>query len=289
MNKALCVGINNYPNSYNNLRGCVNDANDWAKRLESFGFEVELLLDDQATEDNILDKFEELVSLEHSHVVFTYSGHGTQVRDTGGDELDGYDEALYVYGGIIQDDQLRTRLDNMHSTTKMTIVLDSCFSGTATRAPMLEESTEITPRFVPVEIMPVNARRVKALLSDEDMVEVLISGCSDNEYSYDAYINDRWNGAMTAYALYVLTKDQTYNEFYARLRELLPSTRYPQTPQLEGNSINKNEIVFFKVYTPEPEPEPEPSFNIWRWFDKYLKWVILGVIISVVIIYYLTK
>ena len=28
--KALCIGINDYPGTGMDLRGCVNDADDWA-------------------------------------------------------------------------------------------------------------------------------------------------------------------------------------------------------------------------------------------------------------------
>ena len=33
MKKAVCIGINNYPGIFNDLKGCVNDANDWADLL----------------------------------------------------------------------------------------------------------------------------------------------------------------------------------------------------------------------------------------------------------------
>lgn len=37
--KALCVGINDYPGSGNDLKGCVNDAKAWAELLiEHYGF-----------------------------------------------------------------------------------------------------------------------------------------------------------------------------------------------------------------------------------------------------------
>ena len=72
-----------------------------------------------------------------------------------------------------------------------------------------------------------------AFLADEDMVEILISGCSDSEYSYDGEIDGRWNGVMTAYATSVIRKGQTWQEFYQLLRSYLPSDKYPQTPQLE--------------------------------------------------------
>ena len=31
--KALCIGINDYPGTQNDLNGCVNDARDWAAAL----------------------------------------------------------------------------------------------------------------------------------------------------------------------------------------------------------------------------------------------------------------
>jgi hypothetical protein len=37
---------------------------------------------------------------------FQYSGHGTPVQDKNGDEADGQDEALYLYDGVLLDDEL---------------------------------------------------------------------------------------------------------------------------------------------------------------------------------------
>ena len=39
MRKAVCVGINNYPGIFNDLKGCVNDAKDWSAWLQELGFE----------------------------------------------------------------------------------------------------------------------------------------------------------------------------------------------------------------------------------------------------------
>ena len=46
--KALCIGINDYPGTDNDLSGCVNDANDWAEELARRGFAVSQLLDKDA-------------------------------------------------------------------------------------------------------------------------------------------------------------------------------------------------------------------------------------------------
>ena len=94
------------------------------------------------------------------------------------------------------------------------------------------------------------------------MPEILISGCSDSEYSYDAEFDGRPNGAMTALALRVIKQnpDVTYREFYAGLRALLPSEDYPQTPQLEGSDINKDRKLF-EPLTVEPA-EPAPTYAV---------------------------
>ena len=114
------------------------------------------------------------------------------------------------------------------------------------------------------------------------MIEVLLTGCSDSEYSYDAYINNRWNGAMSTYATSEIRKGQTYKKLYQKIGEFLPSDEYPQTPQLEGTDLNKNRAVF--TTNTEPLPEPEQENNIWDWLKKYW-WVIVLVVIVVIILW----
>jgi hypothetical protein len=96
------------------------------------------------------------------------------------------------------------------------------------------------------------------------MPELLISGCTDSEYSYDAEFDGRPNGAMTASAIRVIQQnpDLTYRDFYSGLRAILPSREYPQTPQLEGSDVNKDRKLFEPLAvepTPDPTPSPTPS------------------------------
>ncbi len=262
MKQAICVGINNYPGMFNDLQGCVNDANDWAGLLTEFGFVVDVLLDDQGTRENIKAALHNLVVTlgPGDYGVFTYSGHGTYNRDTSGDEPDSYDEALYVYDGILLDDELREILNDLQPQASLTFISDSCFSGTVTR--VQEDTTHYAkPRYMPVlgydPLIPVKTH----FLAEADMLELLLSGCSDSEYSYDAYINGRYNGAMSRYAIDTIRANPgtTFNEFYMALRQLLPSQEYPQTPQLEGSEANKARVLFEPLSPDEPQPEPEPE------------------------------
>jgi hypothetical protein len=261
MKKAVCIGINNYPGTANDLQGCINDANDWAALLLGFGFSVNTILDAQATRQNVKAALGDLVGATGAGdvVVFTYSGHGTQVFDISGDEGDTYDEAIYVYDGTVLDDELRDIIKNINPQATLVVISDSCFSGTVTR--IAPEAGK--PRYMPPVAMPArNVVKQHFLLPEASMPEILISGCTDSEYSYDAEFNGRPNGAMSALAIRVIKENPqaTYNEFYANLRKLLPSSTYPQSPQLEGSQTNKDRLLFEPLsVAPEPTPEPEPT------------------------------
>ncbi len=261
MKRAVCIGINNYPGIFNDLKGCVNDAMDWSALLQGTGFETSLILDSQATQQNVKAALQGLISATNAGdvAVFTYSGHGTQVTDGSGDEGDRYDEAICLYDGNVIDDELRVILEGLHPQATLVVISDSCFSGSVTRlAP-----EPATPRFVPPTVSTASkmARR-SFLIPETGMPEILISGCSDSEYSYDAEFNGRSNGAMSAYAIQVIKQNPnaTYREFHAGLRNLLPSNDYPQSPQLEGSDANKDRRIFEPLaFEPGPAPAPSPT------------------------------
>ena len=261
MKRAVCVGINNYPGIFNDLKGCVNDASDWSALLQGFGFETGLLLDSQATRTNIKTALQNLVEVTGAGdvAVFTYSGHGTQVADPSNDEGDTYDEAICAYDGNVIDDELRVILEGLHPQATLVVISDSCFSGSVTR--LAAESA--IPSFIPPAVATAGmVPRRSFLLPEADMPEILITGCTDREYSYDAEFDGRPNGAMTASAIRVIMQnpDITYRQFHAGLRALLPSSDYPQTPQLEGSNANKDRKIFEPLAVePAPAPAPEPS------------------------------
>lgn len=260
MKKAVCIGINNYPGFFNDLKGCINDANDWSQLLQEYGFETRLILDEQATRQNVKAALAELVAEAGlgDVIVFTYSGHGTSVRDANSDEGDGYDEAISAHDGNILDDDLRATIKSIQPGATLVVVSDSCFSGTVTR--LAPEGVGV-PRYLrPTEII-MGPVRQHFLIPEADMPEILLTGCTDEEYSYDAEFDGRPNGAMSALAIKVIRENPglTYRQFHAKLRELLPSNDYPQSPQLEGSETNKDRLLFEPLTElPEPDPAPEP-------------------------------
>jgi hypothetical protein len=99
--------------------------------------------------DSAFISFANLVSADAS-VYVHYSGHGQQIYDDNGDEVDGYDEAIVpvnaplmytrgIYEGEyhIRDEQLGAYLDKIREATgpegDAIFVVDACHSGTGTR------------------------------------------------------------------------------------------------------------------------------------------------------------
>ena len=264
MKRALCVGINDYPVKGADLNGCVNDAKAWAALLvEHFGFEqsdITMLLDSQATRQRILDELDRLLSgaRKGDVLVFTNSSHGTYVADANGDETR-YDEAICPYDmedGLIVDDDLRQRFAALPAGVRLTIISDSCFSGSVTRGDPLETPDDRRQRFVDPSLLGRNRiegvrfkaqPRSRERYPQRGMKEVLVSGCRDNQYSYDARIDGTYHGAMSYFALQIIREadyELSYQDLWDELVERLQIAGYDQEPQLEGKSTNKRRQLF---------------------------------------------
>ena len=155
--KALCIGINNYPGTQMDLKGCVNDANDWEATLSARGFSVNKLLDGQATKAAMVTAMSNLISkaAKNDSLVITFSGHGTYQPDTDGDEVDGLDEGLCPYdlqtnGAALIDDEIKVLFAARKPGVRIVLISDSCHSGTVTRAAKAEPDADTRPRFMPM-------------------------------------------------------------------------------------------------------------------------------------------
>jgi hypothetical protein len=137
--RALCVGINRYPNPTHQLAGCVADAQMWADALTRLGFSTSLLLDEKATRAAIDRELLALVnnSVAGDVIVFQYAGHGTHVPDLNGDEEDGEDESLcpvdFATGALYIDDDVAAAFARIPDGVNMTCFMDCCHSGTNSR------------------------------------------------------------------------------------------------------------------------------------------------------------
>ena len=147
---ALIVGVGEYKNPrVPDLAGPPNDARRFYAMLtgkNGYGFPEEnvcMLLDEQASTERFKAAFEKAL-VERARAsdvaVIFYAGHGSQARDKNGDEPDEWDETFLFHdartNGIrdFLDDEFNQMLARLYQKTKhITVILDSCNSGTATR------------------------------------------------------------------------------------------------------------------------------------------------------------
>ncbi len=290
--KALFVGINkfaNYPQF--TLQGCVNDAKDMgALYKEVLGFktsEIVTLTDAQATKASIMANLKSMVADARagklSTLVFALSSHGTQMKDTNGDEPDGKDEAFVPHdigekagswdpAHIICDDELHDLFTTLPASVLLEVYLDTCHSGSGLRgaefglhapraryvAPPEHEFDKKTAKMrgfkldrpLTATAMMGKAKPAKAKEASkavDGQHHILWTGCKANETSADAYFSGRYNGAFTYHLVKVLRDGKNKlarKEVIAKMRALMKG-KFAQNPQLEGNASNRGGAVIY--------------------------------------------
>ena len=270
--KALCVGINrfrNYPSAA--LNGCVNDANAMKTLLAGrFGFSpanITTLTDSKATKAAIMRELRKMAegaaAGNDDHLVFSFSSHGTQVPDTGGDEPDKYDDAFCPYDlaqegdrwhplHIITDDELNSIFASLPDSVTLEVYLDTCHSGTGIRA--IDLLFDRKPRYLPppslrafLETAALAPRTLAHRLDAEKKTRhVLWAGCRANQTSADAMIEGTWHGAFTYFLCREIgasTSLPARGELLKRIRNGLKAGKYTQVPQLECDNEKKKHPV----------------------------------------------
>jgi len=248
------------------LAACEFDANDMAALAKKRGMKPDVLLTKKATRSAVLAGMRRAARALKSGDLFfmSYSGHGGQVPDTNGDEVDRQDETWCLYDGQLIDDELYVELSKFAAGVRILVLSDSCHSGSVTRAgPPPPAPPGQRPKLMPpavamrvyrdhqafydrlqadvakeaqsrkVAVDPdVAVSQVGAASSATELVGkfnpavVLISGCQDNQTSMDG----DHNGAFTEQLLKTWalgTFNGDYRSFHARIRAAMPPTQSP--------------------------------------------------------------
>jgi hypothetical protein len=231
---ALLVGIN-YIGTRNELNGCINDVmsvRDFLIKKQKFDPANIVMLTDarnidqnymytsaSPTRENMIRYLTMAISQLSSgdYFYFHYSGHGSQVADRNGDESDRLDEALvpldFQSNGLLTDDVVNSLIARAPSSSNITIVIDACHSATAVDLRWIYDPItrrEAEKRGFDRMIRGERTVKVNTLLTeDKKALEtkanvVCLSGCLDNQTSADAYVDGRYQGALTAAFLDVL-------------------------------------------------------------------------------------
>lgn len=265
--RAVLIGVNRYRVPGADLRGCVPDVKNMSNLLQQkYSFDkddIALITDFGATKTAIQDAITALITggKRGDVLVVHFSGHGSNVPDKNFDESDNRDEILCPtdldWNDPLTDDWLRSVFDGLKDGVSLTVITDSCHSGTVTRA-IEPPDAPLIARYLPSpwDLAAVESGRSltgstrgslpRALESERDardivpvdIPEVLISGCRADQTSADASISGGFAGALTYHLVEALTESEaplSYRELHDQTCAKLKRGRYEQVPQLEGN------------------------------------------------------
>ena len=120
------------------------------------------------------------------------------------------------------------------------MIMDSCYSGTATRNFM--NPRYIKNRFIgPSGIEPSGP--VRKVARAELMKWIAISAASEHQTAADVSIGNQYVGAFSYYAYKTLKPGMTWREWFKTIRLYLPSADLDQIPTIEGPDFLQDRII----------------------------------------------
>lgn len=268
---ALVIGIN-YTGTNFKLEGCVPDANNIKNLLNEWGFETTLMTDNTGgnlypTKNNILTQLQSHISKLSSNDILAiyYSGHGTRVTDSNGDEISGLDSCIVPIDvssvGYITDDTIRTNLTSAVPGSNIFAAFDSCNSGsvcdlrycyfdTSYRGSLEQTITSLsTTDFVSRTNYITNPN-----YNDTSANIISLSGCRDDELSIEFVNRDGVSGGALTYCILWTLRTQTPNisiaTFLSNVRTKLKTLGFGQNPSLmAGKELNTDDLLngFLKI------------------------------------------
>lgn len=275
--QAVLVGINAYQGSplRGCVNDVIVMHNILTKK---FGFkheDIKVLTDHEATKKTIIEHIKWLTQGVNSgdSIVFHYSGHGAQVSVddwTSTNETDGLDEILCSvdldWQNPLRDHEIGAYFKRVPKDCTTLVIMDCCHSGSSLRGCLGKDKLKTEDDYVPRSMTPPisNILSNPALIINDDLsfefedpkqnskafvskflvdtVEqgdaILLSGCEEGQTSADAWINNRYQGAMTfalAATLQEHDYDITYQDLITKVNNKMKVFKFTQIPQLEAH------------------------------------------------------
>lgn len=261
---ALIIAIGEYPSKTGwSAISSVNDVPLIKQSLLDQEFSEEnilVLINENATKAGIQKALQDLQSriAPGDVVVIHYSGHGQQIFDDNGEEIDDLDEALIPYDAFvkythnyngenhIRDDELGNIIagfrNKLGKDGQLLFLLDSCHSGSATRGGKTRggEAAFAPPGW---NAGAVNGTSGSAMFERTEIKDnaapfVMISGASADElnYEYDGYgsLSFAFSKAMNE-----LGSNFTYRQLFSKIAANMSIISPKQTPTIEGDTDYK--------------------------------------------------
>lgn len=300
---ALIIAVGDYPQGgrWRSLSS-MNDLKYIKAALKKNGFaenNIDTLVNEHATKENMVQSLNRLIATvaKGDIVFFQFSGHGQQIEDDNGDEADGYDEALIPYDAKaaydpvtysgqnhFRDDLLGSKLQQIRNkigaSGSLLVLLDACYSGTATRGNEFaicrgDSHAFQSPGYQPKESLNKTSETNSGFLKMNGASEsnmIVISASSPNQMNYESKdINQIGVGSLSyAFAKSVsnLKEGSNYSLLFQKIKSQIQANIPTQVPMIEGDI---NQEVFSGKFI-----KKEDSFIIDKWASNDSSFYING-------------
>lgn len=247
--RALLIGINEYPKQQDRLEGCVNDVFLMSSVLQECGFppeSIRVCLDERATAQGITERLKWLLDdpKPSDDRIFYYSGHGATIPEYGENfEPDRRAETLVPWDfdwsneRAIVDDQIFQLYSQLPYDTRFAMIFDCCHSGGmhrqgGSRVRGLNPPDDIRHRELKWDLdddmwVPRDFKRLNRRFSSREEVNAAFFGSS---------------GTSTRVGRASLVRDQSEEE-YRRLKRRAGSPVGPYLP-LIIEACQENELSY---------------------------------------------
>jgi TPR repeat protein len=234
---ALIIGINQYPSGMSQLRTAVNDAKEVGRLLhDQYGFQVQYLMDKEATRFKILEAIKKLRSTlnEEDNLLIYYGGHGHYDKDADKAYWLPVDAESAASPNVIMADDLTSEIRALPSRHVL-IVSDSCYSGDLSRdASEPPPPATPTPKYLLKELQ-AKSRSVMASGGDEPVSDSGAEGHSVFAYALLKALQTYPDPAFSADEL-----------FYASVRKQVAgnSNQIPKYTHLRDSGDADGDFIF---------------------------------------------
>jgi hypothetical protein len=244
---SLHIGVNSldakhYAGWKGELKSCEHDADDMASIARAVGMKPTLLHTKIATRDRVLGAIHEASqSLKEGDLYFlSYSGHGSQVLDVSGDEMEMMDETWCLHDGQVIDDEVDAGITAFAKGVRVLVISDSSPSGSVVRPflpepdpPPAGQRARLMPPIVSTKVYRQNEKFYDALQKSLRTARmsrgpsiIAYHACQHNQ----AAIDGKENGVFTEHLRWLWNEGSyqgNYVRFFEHIVARMPSTQTP--------------------------------------------------------------
>ena len=206
----------------------------------------------QAFRKNLIDQAQ-----KNGIYYFHFSGHGYQIPDDNNDEMDGFDEALvpadacndggkrkpgFDYSKYLRDDEIQVLLNELRIKAgkqgNVTVSLDACHSGTATRGSGMFRGQVREPDPDAPSVSGVSNTDFGLVVEDKNLSPLTCFFASSEFELNKEYNSSNISCGSLSYALSKALAESnsstTYAALFDRVKNIMNSIVPGQTPHIEG-------------------------------------------------------